>query len=266
MPDVPVMQYKVQFVGLNFFREEPPGTMRVLMPDGRNFKDVPPHRFSISVEPNSVEAQTGWLQGEVLKDKDQVEFWPPRPSKIVLEGTDKPGTLNSEKQIPFLPILILQDPNARIDPDKARKVGDLEIQQGVFEAFLMPGKEINDGSAIICELTVAHEANITLTLTEFPDPANPPVPPGAPPAVRTIVLKPTTEIAIINASRGEPKMIEGGDHSGIYAQLVPDQAPFEILDLDPLHTNLLPSPSKHPFLTAVVKPVLNGPGCSAMTG
>ena len=34
------MPYKVQFVGLAFFQENPPGTMRVLLPDGRKFKDV----------------------------------------------------------------------------------------------------------------------------------------------------------------------------------------------------------------------------------
>ncbi|MEA2236082.1 MAG: hypothetical protein QOC81_806 [Thermoanaerobaculia bacterium] len=256
------MPYKAQFVGLNWFHEEPPGTMRVLMPDGRNYKTIAPHKFSISVEPNAVVDKTGWAQKEVVADAHQVEFWPP-PSKVVLEGTDRPGILDSKKQIPFLPTLVIEGPSAKIDPDRAKKVGDFEIRQGEFEAFLMPGKTTNDGSAILCELTVAHEGNITMTLTELPYPANPPAPAGAAPKVRTIVLKPKTEIAFINASRGEAAMIESDDHSAIYSQLIPDQAPFVILYPDEF--KLPNSPSAHPFFTAVVKPALNGPGCSAMT-
>jgi hypothetical protein len=254
------MPYKVQFIGLSWFHWGQDGNMRVLLPDGRNFPNVAPHKFSISVAPDAIVSYTGWLPEQVESDQYQTQFWVP-PSKVVIEGTDQPGLVDGNKQIPRLPSLRAIDPKAKFDPDnQAKKVGDLEIRQGTFEAFRMPGQDPNN-CGLISALDVAHDAEITITLTEIPDPLNPAAP-GAAPAVRTIVLKPGTEIAIVNSSRGQAHVVDEDDHFTIYSQLCYE--PVNLVSPQIASALIAESPSKHPFLTSP-NPFINGPGCSNVT-
>ena len=154
------MPYKVQFIGLAWFHWEPAGNVRVLMPDGRNFKNVPSHKFSISVAPEAIVSHTGWLPAQVESDASQTQFWVP-PSKIVVEGTDQQGVIDANKQVSRLPSLRAIDPNAKIDYGKAKKVGDFEIQQGVFEAFRMPGQPVAK-CGLVSALDVAHDQHLSL--------------------------------------------------------------------------------------------------------
>jgi len=252
------MPYKVQFIGLAWFHWDLAGAMRVLLPDGRNVASIAPHKFSISVAPDAVVSHTGWLPAQIESDQFQTQFWAP-PSKVVLEGTDVKGLVDANKQIPRLPSLRAIDPKATFDLDdpNMKKVGDFVMQQGTFEAFRMP-KQDPKNCGLVSALDVPHDGEITITLTELPDPANPP----AAPVVRTIVLKAGTEIAVVNSSRGEPHIFNDLDHFMIYKQLAPTAIDLVSPAIDA--TNIPPNPSQHPFLTTP-NPFVNGPGCSNAT-
>src|SRR5207244_859240 len=75
------MPYTIQFIGLAHFKKSRETGMRVLLPDGRSYQQIAPHRASISVAPDAVESSSGWGEGEVDGDRFQTEFWFP-PSFI----------------------------------------------------------------------------------------------------------------------------------------------------------------------------------------
>src|SRR5438270_1335426 len=116
------MPYKVQFIGLAWFHWEAQGQMRVLLPDGRNFPNVPSHKFSISIAPDAVLAQTGWAADQIESDQYQTQFWVP-PSKITIDGVNDAGLVDASKQIPRLPSLRAIEPKAKFDPERAHRVG-----------------------------------------------------------------------------------------------------------------------------------------------
>lgn len=252
------MPYKVQFVGLAFFQENPPGTLRAMLPDGRKFDPVPPHLFSISVAPDAVIAKNGWAEKEVESDKWQTQFWPP-PSKITIEGSENAGTLDTSNQVPRLPRLQAINPNATIEPEKAKTVGDFTIRQGSFQVSLLPGKPIE--AARVSTMDVLHDGEITITLTEKADPLNPAAP-GPQPAVRTIQLKAGTEIVVVNTSRGVPPAFDEDavDHSAIYAQL----CSTPVVMIDPQIKQLPLLKSAHPFF-AVPNGAVTTKACSNST-
>jgi len=268
------MSYNVQFVGLSFFNWQTDGNMRVLLPDGRAVPNVQPHKFSISVPPGSVAVDpttTGWTAGKNVgqfdEDQFQTQFWFP-PSKIDLPGTelgpnDPHPTLIAANQIPRLPSLRATDPNAKIEPDnpQTKKVADLTMAKGTVEAFKIPGGNPKS-CAIISQLTVDHDdaTNITITLTEIADPENAAT--SNPGTVRTIVLKPQTEIAIVNTSRGAGKAAAEKSHYSIYEQLTYAPCVLVAPQIPPMKVPA--STSQHPFFTAPDAAV-TGPGCSNAT-
>lgn len=250
------MPYKVQFVGLAFFQEDPPGTLRVMLPDGRKFDSVPPHLFSISVAPDAVIARTGWAEKEVEPDQWQTQFWPP-PSAMTIGGSDSPGNLDTSDQIPRLPTLMPVDPNVKIDPAKAQTVGDITIRQGSFQVSLMPGKAVE--AARVSTMNVDYDGEITITLTEKADPQKPGTP-GPNPAVRTIRLHAGTEIVVVNTSRGDMSFNDTGvDHSAIYARLC--ATPVALIPAAVAVDKLSPLKSTHPFFS-VPNAAITGQNCS----
>lgn len=257
------MPYKVQFVGLAFFQEDPPGTLRVMLPDGRKFETpagaVPPHLFSISVAPDAVIAHKGWAPDEVEIDKFHTQFWPP-PSAVTIGGCDSPGKLDTDHQVPRLPTLMPVNPNVKIDPEKAKTVGDITIRQGLFKVSLMPGKPVD--AARVSTMDVAYNGKITITLTEKADPLNPAAP-GPKPAVRTIQLRAGTEIVLVNTSRGDMAFNEADvDHSAIYAQLC--ATPVALIPPEIDSAALSPLKSRHPFFSAP-NAAITGAHCSPAT-
>jgi len=250
------MSYKVQFVGLAWFHEDPPGSVRVLLPDGRNFgNNIPAHTFSISVAPDRiVGAPTGWSPGEIEEDPSQMQFWPP-PSKIALSGTETAGPIDRAEQLERLPSLRAIVPGVKVDPDKAKRVGDFDIRQGTFKVFRTETIQPDD-AAVLSTMELQHDGNITITLTSIADPSDPNAPVGI---VRTITLKPETEVAIVNTSRGEPVPADPDNHSMIYSQLC-SEAVIVILPVVDA-SDLPPLVSTHPFFQTPVA-ALNGPGCS----
>ena len=249
------MSYQVQFVGLAWFHEDPPGAVRVLLPDGRNFgHNIPAHTFSISVAPDRVVSSTGWDAGKIDTDQFQTQFWPP-PSKIVLAGTDTAGPIDRAEQLERLPSLRAIVPGAKVDPDKAKRVGDFDIRQGTFKVFRTEAIEPPD-AAVLTTMEVQHDGEITITLTSIADPEDANAPLGV---VRTITLKPETEIAIVNTSRGNPVPADPDNHSLIYSQLCSEPVIVILPMFDASHLAKLQS--SHPFFLSP-NAALNGPGCS----
>ncbi len=203
------MPYTVVFIGLANFTKSKSGGMRVLLPDGRNYKQIAPHCASISVAPDTVRGTKGWRDGEIDSDKYQTEFWF-CPSKIYFEAGDEKGIIRSAKMVPFLPSLKALAPNIRIDPERANAIADITFLQGTFQAWRFPGTRDGHG-ALIGELLVPHEGIINIKVTPKNRSDGP---------TRTIRLEPGTEIAMINTSRGEhASQVPGMDHFRIYEQL-----------------------------------------------
>ena len=271
------MPYQVQFVGLAWFNEDPPGTMRVLLPDGRNFPNVPRHDFSICVASDSVVHASGWSRDQVRIDGGLTQFLPP-PSQVILEGTEQPGKLagvEASHQTPRLPIMRSFDHSVpSVNPETAHKVADLEVQQGKFEAYRFPNQD-PDEAAIVTTLKVAHEGNILLALNDLPDPLHrskasapslmfvkEPTSRSARTvsAARTIELLPGTEIAIVNASQGLPSRIDGVDHDDIYRQLC-DGVPVKLIPAEKSGVSVDELVSDHPVFQ-IPTPIFSAPSCS----
>lgn len=252
------MGYKTHFVGLAYFQEEPAGTERVLLPDGRNLDDIPPHLFSISVAPDRVMASTGWGSDQIDKDKFHTQFWPP-PSNVTMSGADAVGKIDTSQQALRLPSLSALGPNAKVDFKKAKCVGDFAFRQGTFTAFRRPKRPLAE-AALVSSLELEHKGDILITLTERADPSNPAAAEGT---VRTITLKPDTEIVVVNASRNEPLTDGGRDHALIYLQLLAQPVAFSLPQVDAAAVDELQS--DHPFFIAP-NAAFQGPGCSNMQG
>jgi hypothetical protein len=196
------MAYSVQFVGLVcFFRE--PGGQQALLPDGRNpGNGIEPHVGSIIIAHEAIEESSGW--GE-LSGEGPVKF-PLSPCRIVLDGIETDGALDTSEHDGLLPQLCEIDPRFKIDPALARTVAKIRIRSGKMSARLIPG-----GFAGITQLDVDHEGPIRITV--IPDDGSP---------ERTIVASPGTEIAITNMADGslydEPPADEP-NHFKIYENL-----------------------------------------------
>lgn len=225
--------YQVQFIGLACFLNEKDGK-RVLLPDGSDpAKHPTPHIATISVASGSLAGAPNWPAADILDDHIQIQFRFP-PSVIVVEGADQPGTLDATQQEPLLPKLPASAPGIQIDPKTAHAIGEIPIRQGILKAFLMPGTPANKNGALISQLEVQYAGNITITAT----PRN-----GAAGDVRSITLKPGTEIAFINASRGVD-MGDESDHFNIYAELAVKPTTFALSKVF-LKKIPPPSPSEH---------------------
>jgi hypothetical protein len=205
------MPYIVQFVGLTYFQRLTPefegDGRRALLPDGRfPAPDIQPHLATISVRSEDIRSVDGWYDREITFDKQETEFSFP-PSTITFQGADVPGAFDGKDLGPRIPQLQKIDPNFRVDAN-ANWIANILIRQGKIEALRLPGLP-DDGSAqLLAELIVPHDDEITITVTPKK---------GWP--VRTIVLNPGSEIAIINTSRGLAPRAQNGNHFQIYAEL-----------------------------------------------
>jgi len=141
------MNYTVQFIGLTYFHLSP-RAVRILLPDGRNFRQIAPHNASISLRPDDVERTSGWITSEIDHDKFQTEFFFP-PAKITLAGANEKGDIVATTLADSLYTLRDVAPEAQVDPARAKVVGDLTIHRGEFAGFRLPGSPDDGNSAVI---------------------------------------------------------------------------------------------------------------------
>jgi hypothetical protein len=244
------MPYTLQFIGLAHFIKSRSGGMRVLLPDGTNYRQIAPHRASISVQRDAVRASKGWRDGEIDTDASQTEFWFP-PSTLHFEAADERGKIASSKLLPFLPSLKRSNPDIRIDPERAHTIADITFQQGRFQAFRYPGGKDDGKSALVVQVELPHDGviNIKVVPKRWSD--------GG---VRTIRLAPGTEIAIVNTSRGEHAFeVPELEHFQIYEQL--SYVPVRLKE-PRIPKGLPAAPSAHPAYAAA-QPAHVLPTCSA---
>ncbi len=219
------MQYTVQFVGLACFLRSP-GERTVLLPDGRDpGQGIDPHFASIVVDHEAIEEATGW-NGDA--DLSRGRFTLP-PCSIAIEDADIAGTLDTSGHDHRLPELRKINPKFAIDPATAQTIATLRIRQGTLAAYRVPG-----GTAVISQLDVPHDGSITISVT--PRDHSP---------TRTIRLKPGTEIAITNTSRGGYAALdEQNGHFHIYEKL--SATPAELTEPDEV-PDVPASKSQHPM-------------------
>lgn len=236
--------YTVQFVGLVcFFRER--GGRLALLPDGRDpGPGIDPHFGEIIVDHDAIESMSGWDDSE----KGANGTFRLSPCEIVLEGADTDGTLDTSRQDNRLPQLRKIDPNFEIDPDRAQTIARVRIRNGKLTAYRVPG-----GEAVMSQLDVPHEGSITVSVKRED---------GAP--VRTLRLKPGSEIAISNMARGVYDRLdetphERETHFRIYAKL--SSQPVSLHD-PTLPSEVQETPSRHPMFSKRRGPIGLYPGCS----
>lgn len=194
------MSYSVQFVGLVCFYRERGGRL-ALLPDGRDpGPGIEPHDGSIVVDPAAIEEANGWGDGEDV----QSGTFRLSPCEITIDGAADAGALNTEEHEGRLPQLRQIDPNFEIDPAKAKTIAKMRIRNGTLTAYLIPGS----GTAVMSQLDVDHDGPIDVVVK--PDDGS---------SLRTIRLKPGTEIAIANMGRGGYAAEERDDHFKIYEKL-----------------------------------------------
>lgn len=194
------MPYTVQFVGLACFYREA-GGHQVLLPDGRQPDDgIEPHYASVIVEPAAVDGSDGW-EGD---ENAQRGVFGLDPCSITIDSAGSDGVLDTSNHDGLLPQLRQLAPNFDIDPGTAQTIARIRLRNGALAAYRIPG-----GDALISQLDVPHDGPITVTVNSDE---------GG--SVRTIRLKPGTEIALANMARGGYAAEQ--DHSGhfrIYEKL-----------------------------------------------
>ncbi len=227
------MPYTVQFVGVVCFLRQN-GSRLAMLADGRQF--TPRHTARIVVEPSSVISEVGWNRTEAQIRRGQ--FILPQGS-VNLEGADKVGTLDSTLQESRLPRLQVLEPTFRINPAQARTVATLPIRQGKLEAFRYPASPDTPTVSLISQLDVPHNGTITVTVTPTTG------------AVRNIVLKAGTEIAVVNDSMA---LGRGQNHFHIYDQLNTATTRITVGKIPPpvLMRNLPVSQSRHRVFNELV--------------
>jgi hypothetical protein len=221
------MHYSIQFVGLACFHRDPgtPEERCVLLPDGRDPGDgIEPHFASIVVASDAVEEAAGWTGEEVSSGV----FGLP-PCSIVFEGADTPGLLDSKNHDGLLPQLRRMDPNFTIDRTRAQTIATVRIRRGTLTAYGVPG-----GTAVISQLDVPHDGNITVTIT-----------PRDGSSARSIRLKPGTEIVLKNTARDYRSVREPNAHFRIYERL--SASPGVRLNEPETPASVPRSPSRHTF-------------------
>lgn len=217
------MPYTVQFVGLACFYREASG-YQVLMPDGRQPDDgIEPHYASVIVHPSALDGFTGW-DGDANAERGVFSL---APCSLSINAVEENGVLDTSNHDGLLPQLHQLAPNFEIDPLTAQTIVRVRLRNGALAAYRIPG-----GDAVISQLDVPHDGPITVSV--LPDDGS---------AVRTIQLKPGTEIAFTNMARGGYAAED--DHSGhfrIYEKLSRTSVQLS----EPVTvTSAPPSPSTH---------------------
>lgn len=228
------MPYKVQFVGLVcFYRQN--GSRLALLPDGRHPDGIDPHYASIVIHEDWVDADDGWenvqREGGVYPLED--------PCEVIFEGADAAGTLDVSAHEGKLPQLAQLARNFEIDPATARTIARVPIRQGQLTAHLIP-----QGSAVVSQLLVPHDASITITVKFNDGP------------VRTIRARPDAEIAMTNMSRGTFRdgEREGAPHFKIYEALSKNND-VSLTTPTAVNPQLTELQSNNPLFTSVRGPI-----------
>jgi hypothetical protein len=192
------MPYTVQFIGMAcFFRN---GQERlVLMPNGTN--SVPPHTARIAVAPTAIVHQENWGTDAVVQKGD---FFLTKPCVISLEKADQTDAVHPLKVMNEPISLRSSSPGFTIDPSTAQTIARVAIRQGTLATFRYPGTDDTPDASLITQLDVSHNGNIHIMVRPQTG-SNP---------VRTIELRPGTEIAIVNDSSDKQH-----DHFHIYQKL-----------------------------------------------
>ena len=227
------MGYTVQFIGLMCFQSRERGR-RVLLPDGRFPEDrfTSPHIPSISVRRDDVLSFDGWREDQVSADPWEMEF---RflPSEITLPFSNREEAAYTETEsftrIPKLSDMVRE---YTIDYDKANWIASIPILEGQVNALRVTDLP---NAPLIGQLDVDYDGEIEITVTARK---------GWP--RRRIVLKPGSEVAITNTSRGLPPRTDALNHFQIYAELSSVEVTFEGPSID---TSMFEeSKSRHPVL------------------
>lgn len=237
--------YTVQFVGLVCFMREHGGRL-ALLPDGRDpGPGIDQHFGEISVDRDSIEDLSGW---DDIATASAGSFRL-SPCEIVFEGAEVDGAMNTAMHDDLLPQLRRIDPNFEIDPDRAETVAKVRIRQGTLAAYRVP-----HGDAVMSQLDVPHDGSITITVK--PDDGS---------AVRTIRVKPGTEIALTNMARGvygrvDETAFEREGHFKIYEKL--SSRPVSLHEPAPATAAIPETTSRHPLFTSRRGPIGLYPSCS----
>ncbi|MFP5247091.1 MAG: hypothetical protein ACLGH0_10395 [Thermoanaerobaculia bacterium] len=226
------MPYKVQFAGLVcFYRQS--GARLALLPDGRNpGAGIDPHYASIVIHEDWVDGESGW---EGVQRDDGGVFPLDEPCEVVFENADVAGDLDLAAHEGKLPQLRQIDPTFEINLDTAITIARVPIRQGKLTAHLIP-----QGSAVVSQLVVPHDGDITITVN--PDNGS---------AERTIRAQAGAEIAITNMARGvydaagEP---ERTPHFKIYEKL--SAHAVSLNELPVVNQQLSELQSRNPLFTA----------------
>ena len=226
------MGYTVQFIGLMCFQSREQGR-RVLLPDGRFPEDrfTSPHIPSISVRRDQVLSYDGWREDQVSADPWEMEFGF-LPSEITLPfGNHKDAAYTEAESFTRVPKLS-DMAEYTIDYDKANWVASIPILEGQVEAYRVTNLP---NAPLIGQLRVDYEGEIEIVVTARK---------GWP--RRSLLLKPESEVAIINTSRGLPPRTDALNHFQIYAELSTVPVTFEGPSLDT--STFDESQSRHPAL------------------
>lgn len=229
--------YKIDFIGLVCFVDRGEDTRLAFFPDGRNengeLGDIPRHDARIVVpsappgQPQSVLEADWWPD----LDDTRVRIFPILESvQLEISGLDGSG-VDATQHNRLTPPLSA-DNSLQVDERNARTIARLRIRAGTLGAF-----EFED--SLVSQLVVPdHDGEIRITATSRVD--------GT---VRTILLRPGTEIVIRNTSDDLTGGQDEAAHFRIYAQLAPNSVGvLSVPDTD--FDDLLKLDSQHPDLAA----------------
>jgi hypothetical protein len=226
--------YKVQFVGMVCFYKQN-GAKLALLPDGTQAQ--PTHTARIVVDPKSVDHSSGdWpnTKGEIARG----DFLLDHDFDISIEQADQDGPRDFSKHRP-----VSLPSGFNIDLTTAQTIGRIPVKQGTLQTFRYPGTNDTVDASTITELTVEHEGTIRITAKTRP---------GGD-IVRTIDLKPGTEIAVVNDSSDKSH-----DHFHIYEQ-IGTGAPLG--DTPPSETGIFHRSQSHHRVFLKPDPIVEGVRC-----
>jgi hypothetical protein len=213
--------FNIYFIGLINFFDTNSGKL-ALIPDGRSPDgNIAPHFASFAIEDEHLEKdQTKWWASQQLtsvQHKQVTQFSIAEPSRITISGVSgsgcrpfqRGGGVNSANHDPYIPKLRVIDPAIRIIPEKACTIAQMPINSGVLEAFFFGKAPDGKKHAIVSRLAVdGYDGPITITATT--DKCG---------MTRKIVLKPESDIVLVNISSPFDPHDGEENHFRIYGQL-----------------------------------------------
>jgi len=196
--------YKILFVGLVcLFRQD--GGRIALLPDASSDPVKHVARIAIDSPGNIVQASSNWPASA----KATGDFLLTEACTIQFEDADVADPAHP-LQTAKLPLGMR--PGFEIDPAAPNAIAQVPIMRGTLTALLYPGSDKgNPAASVITQVDVPHRGNIHVKVTSRNG------------TVRTIELKPNTEIAVVNdvdmRTRRQLAEVGGLDHFHIYQRL-----------------------------------------------